>query len=99
MITKTIFPVFQVRASTLYIWTVIFFSFLLSILGNGFVFFFMVLPIVEFWLRFKWYWRTIERYGEMEAETRQKLLHLVANQLKGRVVIQSFDSVQKFRAK
>lgn len=91
--------VFQVRVSTIYIWSVICFSVLLSIMANGFVFFFMILPIIEFWLRFKWYWRTIVHYGEMETETRQKLLHLVANQLKGRVVIQSFESVQKFRAK
>lgn len=98
-LTTFFISVFQVRAATLYIWSVIVFSFLLSILANGFVFFFVLLPIVEFWLRFKWYFRTIEHYGEMEIETRQKLLHLVANQLKGRIVIQSFDSVQKFRAK
>lgn len=88
---------FQLRSSSLYIWSVLTFTFFLSIMANGFVFFVVFVPVLDVGLRIRKYLMTIQIFGHLERESRLKLLHLVSNQLKGRVVIQSFDNVQKVR--
>lgn len=40
---------------------------------------------------------TIAHYGRLEFATAQKLIHSIANSLRGRVVIQSFDKIEESR--
>lgn len=58
----------------------------------------VVLPLLDCATRMRRYRRTVRRYAMLESETRLRLLHVLGNQLRGRVVIQSFDAVQRLRA-
>lgn len=71
---------------------------LLCFFNKSVMFLAVMLPLADCSNRMRRYRRTVNRYAMLESETRLKLLHQLGNQLKGRVVIQSFDAVQRLRA-
>lgn len=58
----------------------------------------VLLPLIDCCVRCGRYSLTVDRYAGLEAESRLKLMHLLGNLLRGRVVVQSFDAVQRMRA-